>query len=204
MGPESPSDITELLQAWSGGDLAALERLVPLVDRELRRIAKHYLDREHPDTSLVTTSVVNEAYTRLIGAKQVAWKDHAHFYAVCAKIMRRILVDHARSRRSAKRGGGIRPIPLDEALVVPQSRDVDLVALDEALEALSKEDPRKGRVVELRFFGGLTVEQTAAVLDISPESVMRDWRLAKAWLLRELSREGLHGPGTMATDRPTV
>jgi RNA polymerase sigma factor (TIGR02999 family) len=204
MGSDTGSDITELLQAWSGGDPAALERLVPLVARELRLIAKRYLERESPDASLVTASLVNEAYVRLLGARQVAWKDHAHFFAVCAQIMRRILVDYARARRSAKRGAGMRPIPLDEALVVSQERAADLVALDEALEALSNEAPRKGRVVELRFFGGLSVEQTAAVLGISVESVTRDWRLAKAWLLRELSREGPHGPGTMATDRPAV
>ena len=182
---DSPLDITGLLRAWSEGDQAALETLIPLVDGELRRIARRYLEREPPAT-LETTSLVDEAYAKLIDARQVEWRDRAHFFAVCAKIMRRILVDHARARRSAKRGGGLRPIPLDEGLAVSQEKSADLVAIDEALDALSQFDARKGRVVELRFFGGLSVKETAAVLGISPETVMRDWRLAKVWLYREL------------------
>lgn len=132
---------------------------------------------------------MDEAYTRLIGAKPATWQDRAHFFAACAQIMRRILVDHARARRSAKRGGGVRPIPLDDALAASRERTADLVAIDEALDALSKSDARKGRVVELRFFGGLSVEETATVLGISQETVMRDWKLAKVWLMRELSPE---------------
>ena len=187
MGAQFPGDVTGLLRAWSGGDQAALERLIPLINGELRRIAKRYLQKERPDPSLQTTALVNEAYLRLIDAKRVDWHDRAHFFAVCAQIIRRILVDHARARHTAKRGAGLPPLSLDEALAVSAERTSDLVAIDDALDALSKVDPRKGRVVELRFFGGLSVEDTAHVLGISPESVMRDWRLAKVWLMRELS-----------------
>jgi RNA polymerase sigma-70 factor, ECF subfamily len=188
----TPNEITGLLRAWSGGDRAALESLVPLVDQELRRIARRCLEKERHDVTLQTTALVNEAYLRLIDVKQVNWQDRAHFFAICAQIMRRILVDHARARQSAKRGGGVQSLPLDEALAACGEQAAGVVAIDDALEALAKMDPRKGQVVELRFFGGLSVEETAAVLHISPESVMRDWRLAKVWLLRELSRE-VHG-----------
>ena len=194
----APQEITGLLRAWSRGDRAALDSLVPLVEGELKRIARRCLDREPPDASLQTTSLVNEAYVRLIDAQQVDWQDRAHFMAVCAQIMRRILVDHARARRTAKRGGGAHPVSLDEAAVPVQDRPKDVVAIDDALDALEKMDPRKGKVVELRFFGGLTVEETATALRVSPETVMRDWRLAKAWLLRELSRREDDGSSTMA------
>jgi RNA polymerase sigma factor (TIGR02999 family) len=167
-----------------------LESLIPLVDRELRTIARRRLEAKRSDPILdTTTALVNEAYLRLIDWKQSGWRDRAHFFAVCAKIMRRILVDHARAHRTAKRGGGAAQISLNEALVVPPGRASDLVAIDEALEALAKIDARKGRVVELRFFGGLSIDETAAVLQVSPETVRRDWRLAKAWLRRELDGE---------------
>jgi len=199
MGSETPHDVTALLRAWSQGDRAALERLIPLVDRELRRIARRYLEKERPDASLQTTALVNEAYARLIDRKRSDWHDRAHFFGVCAQIMRHILVDRARARRCAKRGGGLEQVPLDDAMAIAAEPTADLVAIDEALQALSVLDPRKGRVVELRFYGGLNVEETAAVLGISPESVQRDWRLARLWLLRELSRADPHVPGTMAT-----
>ena len=179
-------DITALLRAWSQGDRGALESLIPIVERELRGVAKRCLEARRHDPILDTAGLVNEAYLRLIGASQVNWQDRAHFFAVCAKIMRRILVDQARARRTAKRGGGRPPISLDEALAAVPERASDLVAIDDALEALAKVDGRKGRVVELRFFGGLNIEETAEVLKVSPDTVRRDWRLAKAWLLREL------------------
>ena len=179
-------EITALLQAWSRGDEGALGTLIPLVDRELRIIAKRRLEAKRGDPILDTTALVNEAYLRLIDRKQSSWQDRAHFFAVCAKTMRRILVDHARARHAAKRGGGAPQITLNEAASVAPEQASDLLAIDEALEALARTDGRKGRVVELRFFGGLTIEETAEVLMISPETVRRDWRLAKAWLLREL------------------
>jgi RNA polymerase sigma factor (TIGR02999 family) len=179
-------EITALLRAWSQGDEGALGSLIPLVDRELRRIAKRRLGAKRSDPVLDTTALVNEAYLRLIDRKQSSWQDRAHFFAVCAKIMRRILIDHARARRTAKRGGGAPQISLNEALPVASEQVSDLAAIDEALESLTRIDGRKGRVVELRFFGGLTNEETAEVLKVSPETVRRDWRLAKAWLLREL------------------
>jgi RNA polymerase sigma-70 factor, ECF subfamily len=180
-------EITALLQAWSRGDEGALERLTPLVDRELHAIARHRLEGRYRDPILDTTALINEAYVHLIDRKQSSWKDRAHFFAVCAKIMRRILIDQARARRSAKRGGGAPQISLDENLAAAPEKTTDLLAIDEALKALTRIDERKGRVVELRFFGGLTLEETAEVLAISPETVRRDWRLAKLWLLRELS-----------------
>ena len=179
-------EITALLQAWSRGDEGALGTLIPLVDRELRIIARRRLEAKRGDPILDTTALVNEAYLRLIDRKQSSWQDRAHFFAVCAKTMRRILVDHARARHAAKRGGGAPQITLNEAASVAPEQASDLLAIDEALEALARIDGRKGRVVELRFFGGLTIEETAEVLMISPETVRRDWRLAKAWLLREL------------------
>ena len=180
-------EITALLRAWSRGDEGALESLIPLVDRELRAIAKRRLDAKRRDPILdTTTALVNEAYLRLIDWKQSGWQDRAHFFAVCAKIMRRILVDRARALRTAKRGSGAAALSLNEGLAVAPKRASDLVAIDEALEALAKIDGRKGRVVELRFFGGLSIEETAVVLEVSPETVRRDWRLAKAWLRREL------------------
>ena len=177
--------MTGLLLAWRGGDEAALEQLVPLVHEELRRIARGCMRGERTGHSLQATALVNEAYLRLVGAQQVDWQNRVHFLAVSARLMRRILVDFARSKKYQKRGGGAQAITFDEALVVAEPGK-DLVALDEALEALAKLDERKARVVEMRFFGGLTVEETATVLGVSPDTVMRDWRLAKAWLLREL------------------
>lgn len=186
MASPVPADVTQLLRAWSQGDEGALQKLIPVVYRELRRLAHRYMSRERPDHTLQTTALVHEAYQRLIDTPQVGWQDRTHFLAVCAQLMRRILVDHARSRRYLKRGGGIRLVPLEEALAAPRARARDLVALDEALTALASIDARKGQVVELRFFGGLTMDETAAVLHVSPDTVLRDWKLAKVWLLHEL------------------
>ena len=171
--------------AWRGGNDAALEQLVPLVHEELHRIARGCMRGERAGHSLQATALVNEAYLRLIGAQQVDWQNRVHFLAVSARLMRRILVDFARSKKYQKRGGGAQAVTLDEALVVAEPGR-DLIALDEALDALGKLDERKARVVEMRFFGGLSVEETAAALGVSGDTVMRDWRLAKAWLLREL------------------
>lgn len=178
--------VTQLLVAWSGGDESALDRLIPLVNDELRRLAHRYISGERAGHTLQTTALVNEAYLRLVDSSRVRWQNRAHFFAVSAQLMRRILVDYARARRSQKRGGGLQ-VSLDQALPIAPEREPDLMALDDALSALAEMDHRKGRVVELRFFGGLSVEETAEVLEVSPDTVMRDWRLAKAWLLRELS-----------------
>ena len=174
-----------MLLAWRGGDEAALEQLVPLVHQELHRIARGCMRGERAGHSLQATALVNEAYLRLIGAQQVDWQNRVHFLAVSARLMRRILVDFARAKNYQKRGGGAQAVTLDEALVVVEPGR-DLIAIDEALDALAKMDERKAKVVEMRFFGGLTVEETAAALGVSPDTVMRDWRLAKAWLMREL------------------
>jgi RNA polymerase sigma-70 factor (ECF subfamily) len=200
MGSVTPQSITALLRAWSNGDQAALDQLVPLVDAELHRIAKRCLERESQHGSLQTSSLVNEAYLRLIDIERANWQDRAHFFAVSARIMRRLLVDRARARRAVRHGGGLQRLPLEEALVFTSEPTSDIVAIDEALNALAELSPRKGRVVELRFFGGLTVEETAHVLGISSDSVKRDWRLAKLWLLRQLTGEHPHVPPTMATD----
>ena len=183
--PDNPGTVTGLLMAWRGGNEAALEELVPLVHEELHRIARGCMRGERAGHSLQATALVNEAYLRLIGAQQVDWQNRVHFLAVSARLMRRILVDFARSKKYQKRGGGAQPVTLDEALVVAEPGR-DLIALDEALDALGKLDERKARVVEMRFFGGLSVEETAAALGVSGDTVMRDWRLAKAFLLREL------------------
>jgi RNA polymerase sigma factor (TIGR02999 family) len=172
--------------AWRGGDEAALSRLIPLVEHELHRIAQRCMAGERPGHSLQPTALVNEAYLRLINVQIVDWQNRAHFLAMAARLMRRILVDSARARRNQKRGGGVR-ITLDEGLLVTGDEPPDLVALDEALQALEKLDARRSQVIELRFFGGLTVEETAVVLKVAPDTVMRDSRLAKAWLARELS-----------------
>lgn len=187
MNATQPEQVTQLLVAWAGGDESALDRLIPLVDSELRRLAHHYIRGERTGHTLQTTALVNEAYLRLIGSSRVQWQSGRHFFAVSAKLMRRILVDYARSRRSQKRGGSLERVSFDVALPIDHEREPDIVALDEALSALAAIDDRKSRVVELRFFGGLSVEETAEVLEVSPETVMRDWRLAKSWLLRELS-----------------
>ncbi len=189
----SAHEITRLLQAWSEGDKSALERLVPLVYEELHRLAHHFMARERPGHTLQTGALLNEAYLRLIDSAQPSWQNRAHFFAVSAQAMRRILVDWARSRQALKRGGEARPLELEEALVVGDARAADFVALDDALKALAALDPRKKEVVELRFFGGLSVEETAEVLKVSPETVMRDWKFAKGWLRRELSKEKADG-----------
>jgi len=186
MDLESQHEITALLMAWRDGDQSALERLVPLVERELRVIARSCLDKERTDADLQTTGIINEVYVRLIDSGKVRCHDRSHFYAICARIMRRILVDHARERGTAKRGGGAVHVPIDEAFLASSERMTDLLVIDEALTSLASVDPRKGQVVELRFFGGLSVEETAQALHISEESVMRDWRLAKLWMLRFL------------------
>lgn len=188
MDAAGTAEITRLLQAWRGGDEKAFESLAPLVYGELRKIAHGYMRREREGVTLQATALVNEAYLRLVDAGSVDWQDRAHFFAVSAQIMRRILVDAARSRLRAKRGGHEVKLDLDQSPDLAAGRSADVVALDDALDALTKLDPRKAKVIELRFFGGLSVEETAAVLKISPQSVMRDWRLARSWLMRELSK----------------
>jgi RNA polymerase sigma factor (TIGR02999 family) len=180
-------NVTELLRAWSDGDEGALEQLAPLVYAELHRLARLYMAGERHNHTLETGALLNEAYMRLVDWKNVRWQNRAHFFAVSAQMMRRILVDHARSHRNLKHGGGAHALPLDEAPVFSEERSEDFVALDETLFRLAEVDPRKSLVVELRFFGGLTVEETAEVLKVSPFTVIRDWNLAKVWLHRELS-----------------
>ncbi len=181
------TDITQLLLAWGEGDEAALEALTPLVYNELYRLAKGYMHAEHEGHTLQTTALINEAYLRLIDWKNVQWQNRSHFYGVAANLMRRILVDCARSRNYAKRGGGAHLVDLDEAMNTAQELSAELVALDDALTSLEAIDPRKCRVVELRFFGGLSQEEIAEALQISPRTVLREWNLARAWLHRELS-----------------
>jgi RNA polymerase sigma-70 factor (ECF subfamily) len=183
--PQSRGSVTRLLQSWRAGDETALARLTPLVHRELQRIARHCMRGERPHHSLQPTALVHEAYLRLVDAQHVNWQNRAHFLAMAARVMRRILVDFARSRKYQKRGGDAPRVSLENVLVSTE-RSQDLVALDEALDALAELHARKSRVVELRFFGGLTVEETAAVLEVSAQTVMRDWKLARAWLRREL------------------
>jgi RNA polymerase sigma factor (TIGR02999 family) len=183
----TPQQVTRLLVAWSGGDEAALEELTPLVYGELRRLAHHYISRERPGHTLQTSALVNEAYVRLVEQKKVDWQCRAHFYGIAARLMRQVLVDYARRRGYAKRGGGARRVSLDEALAVSEERAAEVVALDEALEGLAKLDPRQGQIVELRFFGGLSIEETAEVLGVSPGTVMADWTVAKAWLRRAIT-----------------
>src|SRR5438128_3316011 len=189
MAGTSPQEVTRLLLDWSNGNQAALDRLMPLVDRELHRLAHHYMRNEKPGHTLQTTALVNEAYLRLIDQRHVHWKNRAHFFALSAQLMRRILVDHARKRQYEKRGGGAQKISFDETMVVSQERGADLIALDEALNKLAAIDERKSKVVELRFFGGLSVEETAEALHISAVTVMREWSMAKAWLYNSLSNE---------------
>ena len=186
METPAPGAVTELLRAWSDGDDAALEQLVPLVETELRRLARGYMGRERRGHTLQATALVNEAFLRLTDARQVRWHDRAHFLGISARLMRRILVDHARRRGYRKRGGEAQRVTLHEDLVTTSDAAFDVIALDRALDALARVDPRKSRIVELRFFGGLSVEETAKLLDVSPDTVKRDWRLAKLWLLREL------------------
>jgi RNA polymerase sigma-70 factor, ECF subfamily len=185
-----PQEITQWLDAWSNGDQTALNQLIPLVHKELQQLAKRYMRQErrrgYAGITMQTTVLVNEAYLRLIDAGSVRWQSRAHFFAIAAQVMRRILVDYARLRKCAKRGGATQHVSLEEAAVFSEDRASDLVAIDEALSALARIDERKSRIVELRFFGGLSVEETAEVVKVSPETVMRDWRLAKSWLLHEL------------------
>jgi RNA polymerase sigma factor (TIGR02999 family) len=186
MATVSPKTVTGLLQAWGSGDETALEGLIPLIYQELHRIARRYLNRERPGHTLQTTALINEAYLRFADARRVPWQDRTHFFAIAAQMMRRILVDHARSRQNLKRGGAVRHVSLDDALTVCRERSAELVKLHDSLTALFAVDPRKGQVVELRFFGGLNIQETAHVLKVSPDTVMRDWKFAKVWLLREL------------------
>ena len=191
MKPElesSPDDITGLLMAWGGGDKAALDRLMPLVYQELRRLARRQMRRERQGDTLQTTALVNEAYLRLVDYERVQARDRNHFLAIAAQAMRRILIERARSRRSDKRGSNPQRISLDEVAEVADARAADLLALDEALQALSTIDPRKAQLVELRYFGGLTIEETASVLGVSAPTVERDWHTARVWLHREISQ----------------
>jgi RNA polymerase sigma-70 factor, ECF subfamily len=192
MSDVQSAEITRLLRSWREGNRQALDELTPLVYEELHRRARHYMAREQHGHILQTTALINEVYLRLVKVN-LEWKDRAHFYAVCAQIMRRILTDFARSRGYQKRGGDVQAVNLDEAMVVSPSVSFDIVALEQVLTRLEQIDGRKGKVVELRFFGGLTVEETAEVLNVSPDTVMRDWGMARAWLLRELDRGATSG-----------
>ena len=185
-----PEGITQLLRAWGDGDQQALEKLTPLVYQELHRVAHRYMADERAGHTLQTTALVNEVYLRLVDVRGVSWQNRAHFFAICARTMRRILIDFARSRQYQKRGGEAISVTLDNALDVSTQPAVDFVVLDDALKGLAELDPRKTQVVELLFFGGLSVEDTAEVLKISPETVMRDWKFARAWLARELASAG--------------
>jgi RNA polymerase sigma factor (TIGR02999 family) len=189
MESPSPHDITSLLQAWSAGDKQALDQLTPLVYQDLHRAAQRYMASERATHTLQTTALIHEVYVRLVDVDGIKWQDRAHFLAICARLMRRILIDWARSRHYHKRGGGAVHVSLDEALTLSPTANDEMVALDDALNKLAAKDSRKAQVVELRFFGGLSVEETAEALRVSAETVMRDWRLAKVWLLRELSRD---------------
>jgi len=185
--------VTQLLVDWSNGDREAFDRLMPLVYGELRRLAGRYLSRERPGHTLQCTALVHEAYMRLVDQNRVQWQNRAHFFGVAAQLIRRILVDHARNRNAAKRGSGACRVELDEALGFSEQRDLDVLALDEALQALARMDPQQGRIVELRFFAGLSVEETAEVLNISSATVKRDWTAAKAWLFRAMSGRAAGG-----------
>ena len=187
MPARSPSEATDLLLAWGSGDASALGKLMPLVYQELRRLALRYMRQERAGHTLQATALVNEVYLRLVDVNRIQWQNRAHFFAVAAQTMRRILVEFARQRHRQKRGGDMVHVALDDAPDVVQNSGLDLIALSDALATLATFDPRMSQVVELRFFGGLTVEETAAVLNVSPETVMRDWKTAKVWLLRELS-----------------
>jgi RNA polymerase sigma factor (TIGR02999 family) len=187
----SPQNVTQLLLKWNRGDPAALDALIPLVYSELRRLARHYLQQEKQGHTLSSTALVHEAYLRLVDQREVTWQNRAHFFGVASQMMRRILVDHARKRASAKRGGDALTLALDDSMSQPQDREFDLVALDDALVGLAKLDERQSRLVELRFFGGLSIEETSEVLGVSTPTVKRDWASARAWLFRELSRGSL-------------
>ena len=186
MPSSSSMAVTKLLLAWGGGEDAALEKLVPLVYRELRQVARRHMYGERAGNTLQATALVNEAYLKLIDCRRVRWQNRAHFFAISARLMRRILVDRARARNYQKRGGEQQSVTFDEGLLVSPQRGKDILALDAAMESLASRDARKARVVELRFFGGLSVEETAEVLKVSQETVLRDWKMARAWLSREL------------------
>ena len=198
MGISSPKEVTQLLVDWGNGNKAALDQLMPLVYKELRRLASQYLRRERHNHTLQSAALVNEAYLRLVDYSNLRWQDRAQFFGLAAQLMRRILIDHARSHHYAKRGGGAHRVSLDEAAILSEERASDLVALDDALTSLSAVDPRKSQVVELRFFGGLNIEETAEVLELSSMTVQREWRWAKAYLYREISNRGSDGAGTLA------
>ena len=185
----SSDDVTQLLIAWGKGDESARDQLMPLVYEELHRLAHKHIRKERPGHTLQTSALVNEAFVRLVDQKDVHWQNRTHFFAIAAQMMRRILVDYARSRRFAKRGGNARQVTLNEELIMSDQRSEEVVALDEALGELANIDERKGKVVELRFFGGLSIEETADVLSVSPGTVMRDWTLAKAWLKRAMTNK---------------
>lgn len=189
MTPRAPEDLSALLVAWSDGDEEALKDLIPAVYPELRRIARRHLNHQAADHTLESAALANEAYLKLVQARGIRCESRVRFFALCAQIIRNILVDHARSRRYAKRGGDAVRVTLDDALLAASARGIEILALDEALASLSRIDPRKGRVVELRYFGGLSVEETAEVVQISQETVSRDWKMAKTWLFRELTRK---------------
>src|SRR5213594_1162414 len=197
MTASSMHSVTQLLLAWRQGNAAALDQLVPMVYQKLRRLARHYMAGQRPGHTLQATALVNEAYMRLIDCEQVNWKDRAHFFAISAQMMRRVLVEFARYRQYQKRGGGARKTSLDEGMIASPQRGQDLVALDDALQALAVSYPRQAQVVELRFFGGLSVEETAEVLQVSAVTVMRDWQLAKVWLARELKKGNSNAGGTV-------
>jgi RNA polymerase sigma factor (TIGR02999 family) len=186
----SDDDITALLVDWGNGDQSALDQLLPLVERELHRLAHSYMRRENPDHTLQTTALINETYLRLIDQRKVQWQNRAHFFGIAAQIMRRILLNYARDQNRQKRGGRAIHVSLSEAMIMPADKDRELIALNDALTRLEELDPRKSRVVELRYFGGLSVEEAAEVLKIAPITVMRDWQFAKAWLARELQNGG--------------
>lgn len=186
MAELAPSDVTRLLLAWQQGREDALERLIPLVYSELRRLARAHMAREHAEHTLQTTALVHETYLRLVDGAQVCWRDRVHFFAVCARLMRRILVDHARARHASKRGGSSPRVPFDEWIAGRPPTDEQVLALNEVLARLEASDQRRSKVVELRYFGGMSIDETAAVLGVSPETVQRDWRVAKLWLLHEL------------------
>ena len=188
MAAPSPQQVTQLLEAWGHGDQKALDQLIPVIYQELHRVAHRFVGLERSDRPLQTTELVNEAYLRLVRAQQVPWQNRTHFLAIAARLMRQVLVDHARARYSQKGGGAAQHIPLDEKFELSKEKSAELSALDDALKALAVFDERKSQVVELRFFGGLTIEETAEVLKVSPDTIMRDWNVARLWLYRELSQ----------------
>jgi RNA polymerase sigma factor (TIGR02999 family) len=193
MATLSQRQVTQLLLDWSEGDQEALNRLIPLVHQELKRLARHYMRRERAGHTLQTSALVNEAYIQLIDYKRVQWKDRAHFLAVAAQVMRRILIDYARNRQSLKRGAGARKVSLDEAATLADERAAEMIALDEALTSLAELDPRKSQIVELRYFGGLEIEETAHVINVSPATVKREWAAARLWLHREINKSATSG-----------